>query len=125
VIRFEIKRKLNSGHVCYHSVYKMLSLGLLSKNVPIRMYKTVIFSFGSVWVQDMVSDIQRGTGCLGRMFVLKRDEVIGGWGRLNNVELHNLYSLPNIIRVMKSKRMRWVQNVARIVVNKNVYTFLL
>jgi len=37
----------------------------------------------------------------------KREEVAGGWGRLHNEELHNLYASPNIIRVIKSRRMRW------------------
>jgi hypothetical protein len=44
----------------------------------------------------------------------KREEVAGGWRRLHNEELHNLYVLLNIIRVVKSRKMRWVGNVARI-----------
>jgi hypothetical protein len=47
------------------------------------------------------------------MFGLERDEVIGGWRTLHNEELHNLYSLPSIIRKMKSRRMRWAGHVAR------------
>jgi hypothetical protein len=39
--------------------------------------------------------------------------VVGGWKRLHNEELHNLYSSPNVIRVIKSRRMRWVGHVAR------------
>jgi hypothetical protein len=45
---------------------------------------------------------------------LKRDEVTGGWRKLHNEELHNLYSLPSIIRMIKSKRMRWAGHVAQI-----------
>jgi hypothetical protein len=41
-----------------------------------------------------------------------RDEVIGGWRKLYNEELHNLYVLPSIIRMMKSRRMRWTWHVA-------------
>jgi hypothetical protein len=43
----------------------------------------------------------------------KRDEVAGGWRKLHNEELHNLYSSPSIIRMIKSKRMRWPGHVAR------------
>jgi hypothetical protein len=49
---------------------------------------------------------------LRRIFGPKRDEVMGRWRKLHNEELHNLYSLPNIIRMIKSRRMRWVGHVA-------------
>jgi hypothetical protein len=45
---------------------------------------------------------------LRRIFGLKRDEVMGGWRKLHNEELHNSYSSPNIIRMIKSRRIRWV-----------------
>jgi hypothetical protein len=44
---------------------------------------------------------------LRRIFGPKREEVAGGWRRLHNEELYNLYTSPNIIRVIKSRRMRW------------------
>jgi hypothetical protein len=47
------------------------------------------------------------------MFGLKRDEVMEYWRKLHNEELHNLYSSPNIIKMMESKRMRWAGHVAR------------
>jgi hypothetical protein len=50
---------------------------------------------------------------LRRIFGLKRDEVTGGWRKLHNEELHNLYSSQSIIRMIKSKRMRWGGHVAR------------
>jgi hypothetical protein len=43
---------------------------------------------------------------LGRIFGTKRDEITGGWRKLHNEELHNLYSSPSVIRMVKSKRMR-------------------
>jgi hypothetical protein len=43
----------------------------------------------------------------------KRDEVTGGWRKLHNVELHNLYSSPSIIRIIKLKSIRWAGHVAR------------
>jgi hypothetical protein len=51
---------------------------------------------------------------LRRIFGPKRGEVAGGWRRLHNEELHNLYASPNVIRVMKSWRMRWAKYVVRI-----------
>jgi hypothetical protein len=48
-----------------------------------------------------------------RIFGLKRDEVTGGWRKLHNEELHNLYSSPNIIVTIKSRRMRWAGHGAR------------
>jgi hypothetical protein len=48
---------------------------------------------------------------LRRIFGLKRDGVMGGWRKLHSEELHNLYSLPNIIRIIKSRKMRWAGHV--------------
>jgi hypothetical protein len=50
---------------------------------------------------------------LRRIFGQKRDEVTGDWRKLHNEELHNLCSSPNIIRMIKSRRMRWAGHVAR------------
>jgi len=51
---------------------------------------------------------------LGRIFGPRRDEVTREWRELHNEELNDLYSLPNIVRVIKSRRMRWAGHVARI-----------
>jgi hypothetical protein len=58
------------------------------------------------------------------IFGLKRDEVMGGWKTLHNEELHDLYSSPSIIRIMKSRRMRWAGHVARMGEKGNVYSLL-
>ena len=50
---------------------------------------------------------------LRRVFGLKRDEVTGEWRKLHTEELSDLYSLPNIVRVVKSRRMRWAGHMAR------------
>jgi hypothetical protein len=50
---------------------------------------------------------------LRRIFGPKRDEVIGGWRKLHNEELHNLYCSPSIIGMIMSRRMRWAGHVAR------------
>jgi hypothetical protein len=54
-----------------------------------------------------------GNRVLRRIFGPKRDEVTRGWRKLHNEELHNLYSSPSIIRMIKSRRMRWAWHVAR------------
>jgi hypothetical protein len=51
---------------------------------------------------------------LKRIFGPKRDKVTGEWRKLHNEELHDLYSTPNIVRMIKSRRMRWAGQVARI-----------
>jgi hypothetical protein len=61
---------------------------------------------------------------LRRIFGPKRDEVTGGWRKLHNEELHNLYSSPNIIRMIKSRRMRWVGNEARMGKKRTAYKIL-
>jgi hypothetical protein len=53
-----------------------------------------------------------------RIFKVKRDEVTGGWRKLHNEEFHNLYSSPNIIRMITSRRIRWARHVAPIGNNK-------
>jgi hypothetical protein len=50
---------------------------------------------------------------LKRIFGRKRNEIIGAWGKLYNKELHKLYSSPNIMRMVKSRRMRWAGHVAK------------
>jgi hypothetical protein len=57
---------------------------------------------------------------LGRIFGPNRDGMPGGWRKLHNEELRNLYSSPSIIRIIKS-RMRWVRHVARMREKMNVY----
>jgi hypothetical protein len=49
---------------------------------------------------------------LGRILGPQRDEVTGGWEKLHNEELRDLYSSPSIIRIIKSNRMRWAGHVA-------------
>jgi hypothetical protein len=49
-----------------------------------------------------------------RIFVPKRDDVTGGWRKLLNEELHNLYSMLSIATVITSRRMRWAENVAQL-----------
>jgi hypothetical protein len=59
-----------------------------------------------------------------RIFGPKRDEVTGGWRKLYNEELHNFYSSPDIIRMIKSWRIRWAGHVVRMRVMRNAYKIL-
>jgi hypothetical protein len=61
---------------------------------------------------------------LRRIFGPKRNGVTGGWRKLHNEELHNLYSWRSIIRIIKSRRMRWAGHVARMGEKRNVYRLL-
>jgi len=63
-------------------------------------------------------------GVLSRVFGPKRDEVTGEWRKLHTEELSDLYSLPNIVRVVKSRRMRWAGHVARMGQGIGVYRVL-
>jgi hypothetical protein len=62
---------------------------------------------------------------LRRIFGPKRNEVTGEWRKLYNEELHILYSSPNIIRQIKSRRMRWAGHVSRMEEERNVYRALM
>jgi len=61
---------------------------------------------------------------LSRVFGPKRYEVAGEWIKLHNGELNDLYSLPNIVRVIKSRRMRWARHVARMGEDRGVHRML-
>jgi hypothetical protein len=62
---------------------------------------------------------------LRRVFGPKRDEVTGEWRKLHNEELNDLYSLLNIVRVVKSRRVRWAGHVARMGEERGVYRVLM
>jgi hypothetical protein len=92
---------------------------LLSKNIKIRIYNTIILPvvlYGcetwSLTVREEYRLRMFENRALRRIFCPKRDEVTGDWIKLLHVELHNLYSSPNIIRMIKSRSMRWAGHVA-------------
>jgi hypothetical protein len=93
---------------------------LLSKNIKIRIYKIIILPvvlYGcETWSLTLREEHRLRVfvnRVLRRIFKPKRAEVIGGWRKLHNEELHNLYSSPSIIRIIKSRSMRWAGHVAR------------
>ena len=108
----EIKSRLRSGNACYHSVQNILSSRLLSKNLKIKIYRTIILPvvlYGcETWSLTLREERKQSVFenmVLRRIFGPRRDEVTGEW-RLHNEELNDLYSSPNIVRVIKSRRMR-------------------
>jgi hypothetical protein len=93
---------------------------LLSKNIKIKIYRTIIFPvvlYGCETCSLTLREERRvrvfENRMLRRVFGPKRDEVTGEWRKLHNEDLNDLYSLPNIVRVVKSRRMRWAGHVAR------------
>jgi hypothetical protein len=92
-----------------------LSSRLLSRNVKVKIYKTIILPV-VLYVCETWSLTHTlrafENRVLRRIFGPKRDEVTGEWRKLHNEELHNLYSSPDIIRQVKSRRMRWAGHVA-------------
>ena len=97
-----------------------LSSRLLSKNLKIKIYRNIILPvilYGcETWSLTLREERRLRVfenRVLRKVFVLKRDEVTGKWRKLYNEELNDLYSLPNIVRVVKSRRMRWAGHVAR------------
>jgi hypothetical protein len=98
LIQEEIKRRLNSGNACYHSVRNLLSSRLLSENVKIRIYETIILLlvlYGcETWSLTLREEHRLRVfenRLLRRIFGTKR-EVTGDWRKLHNEEFHNLYS---------------------------------
>jgi hypothetical protein len=93
----------------------------VSKNVKIRIHKTIILPvvlYGcETWSLTVREDHRLRmveNRVLRRVFGPKRDEVTGEWRKLHNEELHDFYSSLSIIRITKSKRMRWAGHVAQV-----------
>jgi hypothetical protein len=88
--------------------------------VKIKIYKTIILIvvlYGCETWSLTLRDKHRlrifENSVLRRIFGPKRDEVTGGWRKLHDEDLHGLYSSPNIVRVIKARRMKWAGYVAR------------
>ncbi|KAJ4447560.1 hypothetical protein ANN_09567 [Periplaneta americana] len=129
--REEIKRKINMGNACYYSVEKLLSSSLLSKNLKVRIYKTVILPVLLYGCETLTLTLREEhrlkvfeNKVLRKIFGAKKDEVTGEWRKLQNAELHALYSSPDIIRNIKSRRLRWAGHVACMGESRNAYRVL-
>jgi hypothetical protein len=96
----------------------LLSSHLLSKNIKIRIYKTIILLvvlYGCETWSLILREEQRlrvfENRVLRRIFGPKRYELLGQWKKLHNEDLPDLYSLPSIIKIINSRRMRWAGHV--------------
>ena len=119
------------GNACYHSVQNILSSRLLYKNLKIKIYRTIILPvvlYGcETWSLTLREERKLRVlenMVLRRIFGPRRDEVTGEWRRLHNEEINDLYSSTNIVRVTKSRRMRWAGYVAHVGEKRRVYRVL-
>ncbi|KAJ4426748.1 hypothetical protein ANN_26547 [Periplaneta americana] len=119
------------GNACYYSLEKLLSSSLLSKNLKVRIYKTVILPvvlYGcETWTLTLREEHRLRVfenKVLRKIFGAKRDEVTGEWRKLHNAKLHALYSSPDIIRNIKSRSLRRAGHVAHMGESRNAYRVL-
>jgi len=109
----------------------LLSYRLLSKNLKIKLYRNIILPvvlYGcETWSLTLREERKLRVFenmVLRKIFGPRRDEVTAEWRRLHNEELNDLYSSPNIVRVIKSRRLRWAGHVARMGEERGVYRVL-
>jgi hypothetical protein len=126
----EIKSRLWSGNAYYHLVQDLLSSTLLTKNLKIKIYRTIILPiwYGcETWSLRLREERKLRVSenmVLRRIFGLRSDEVMGEWRRLHHEELKDLYSSPNTVQVINSRRMRWAAHVACVGEERGVYRVL-
>jgi hypothetical protein len=120
--------ELNFGNASYHSDQNLLFSLVFFQNLKKKPHKTtilpVVLYVRQTWsltarVKHSLRVFQNRV--LRRICGPKREEVAWGCRRLHNEELHNLFASPNIIRVIKSRSMRWSGHVARMRETKNAY----
>jgi hypothetical protein len=101
----------------------------MSENLKIKIYKTVILAVVLYGCESWSLTLREEhrlrvfeNRVLRRIFGPKREED-GSWRKLHNDEIHNLYSSPNIVRMIKSRRMRWAGHVEPMREGRGVYSF--
>ena len=107
------------GTACHYSLEKISSSRLLFKKLKINTYKTIILPVVlhgcDTWPLALREEHRLRVfenKVLRKLFGVKRDEITGEWRKFHNAELNALYSSPNIIRNLKSRRVRWTGHVA-------------
>jgi len=115
----EIKSRLKSGSGCYHLVQNLLSSSLVSRNLKIKIYRTIIlpivFYGCETWSLTLREECRLRVfenRVLARIFGPKRDEVTEEWRKPHNEAFNDLYSAPHIVWVIKSRKMRLAGHVA-------------
>ena len=119
-IQEEIRSRLKTGNAG-NSVQNLLFSGLLTKILKFKIYTIIILLVVLYGCETCSLILREGrrlrvfeNRVLRRIFGPKRDEVTGEWRKLHKEELNDLYCSPNIVRVIKPRRMRWAGHVARI-----------
>ena len=109
----------------------LLSSRLLSKNLKIKIYGTIILPVVSCGCETWSLTLREErrlrvfeNRVLRRIFGPRRDEVTREWRKLHNQRLNDMYCSPNIVRVLKSRRIGWAENVARIRERRSVFRVL-
>jgi hypothetical protein len=97
------------------SVKTNFQFAFICSSLLLDIYFDILFVYRQIKEENRV---------LRRIFGPKRDEVTGEQRKLRNKELHDLYSSPSIMRIMKARRMRWAGHVARIGEKRNAYRLL-
>ena len=130
-LREEIQSRLKSENACYLSVQNILSSSLLFKNIRIKLYRNIILPVVlyecETWSLTLREERRLRVfenRVLRRIIGPKWDDVTGERRKLHNEELSDLCSSQNIVRVIKSRRMRWMGHVARMWARTRVYRIL-
>ena len=126
----EIKNRMKQGNACYHSVHNLSSSSLLSKNLKIKIYRTIILPVVvyrcETWLLTLREEhrLRVLENRVLRIFGPKKDVVRGERRKLHHEDLNDVYSSPNIVWVVKSRRMRWAGHVTCMGESRGVYRVL-
>jgi len=127
----EIKSRFKSGNACYYSGQNILSSRLLFKNLKIKIYRTIILPVVLYGCEAWSLTLLEGRNLkvfenmvFRKIFGPRRDEETDEWRSLHKGVLNDLYSSPNNVRVIKSRRMRWAGHVVRMGEERGVYRFI-
>jgi hypothetical protein len=111
----------NSGNVYYHSVQNVSFYHLLYRNIKIKIYRTImllVIMYGCETWQFTLTEEHRlrvtEKRVLKKIYGPEWEEVTGDWRKLHNEEVHHWCISPNIVKVIISRRIRWVGHVAGI-----------